>query len=78
MYPLKITAIERNCRNFNGGHLPYFCTFHFAGLPYLTERSSVFDFNRTIKFSSNGSQIIVTYVEVLKHTVKFDMPEKIY
>ena len=42
----------------------------------LTERSSVCDFNRTVNFLSNDSQIIATYAEVLKYTVKFNMPEK--
>ena len=73
----KITAIERNCRNFNGGHLPYFCILHFGGLPYLTERSSVCDFDRTVKFLSNDSQIIATYAGVSKYTVKLNMSEKI-
>ena len=75
----KIKAIKRNCLNFNGGHLhevPYFCTPHFGGLPNLTERSSLCDFDRTIKFLSNDSQIIATYAEVLKYTVKFNIPEK--
>ena len=72
-----ITAIERNCRNFDGGHLPYFFTLHFLGLPYLTERSSVCDFDRTVKSLLNDSQIIATYAEVLKCTVKFNVPQKV-
>ena len=76
MYPSKITAIERNRRNVNGGHLPYFCTLHFGGVPYLTERSPVCDFDRTVNFLSNDSQIIGTYTEVLKYNVKFNMPER--
>ena len=48
-----------------------------VGLPYLTERSSVCDFDRTVKFLSNDSQILATYAEVLKHNVKFNMPENI-
>ena len=78
MYASKTTDIERNCRHFNGGHIPYFCTFHFGELPYLTERSSVCDFDRTVKFLSNDSQIITRYAVVLKYTVKFNMPEKVY
>ena len=49
--------------------------FTFVGLPYWTERSSVCDFDRTVKFLSNDSQIIATYAEVLKYNVKFNMPK---
>ena len=45
-------------------------------MPYLAERSSVCDFDRTVKILSNDSQIIATYAEVLEYTVKFNMPEK--
>ena len=45
---------------------------------YLTERSSVCDFYRiVIFFLSNYSQIMAIYAEVLKYSVKFNMPEKI-
>ena len=47
-----------------------------GGGAYLTERSSVCDFDRTVKFLSNDSQIIATYAEVLKYTVRFNVPEK--
>ena len=46
------------------------------GLPYLTERSSVCDFDRTVKFLSNDNQIIATYAEMLKYTVKFKYEKK--
>ena len=72
----KLIAIERNCRNFNGGHPPYFYTLYFWGLPYLTERSSVCDFDRTVKFLSNDSQIIATFAKVFKHTVKLNTHER--
>ena len=55
------------------------CTFHFWGLPCLTACSSVWDFDRTVKFLTDGSHIHVfaTYAEVLTYTVKFNMPENI-
>ena len=55
-----------------------FHTLHFVGgLPYLPERSPICDFDRNVKFLSNDSQIIASYAEVLKYTVKFNMQKKI-
>ena len=51
--------------------------FILGGLPYLTERSSVCNFDRTVIFLSNDSQITASYAEVLKYTVNFNMPETI-
>ena len=47
--------------------------FIFGGLPYLTERCSFCDFDKTVKCLSNDSQIIAAYAELLKYTVKFNM-----
>ena len=54
--------------------------FIMRGYPYLTERSSVCDFDETFNVLSNNSHIIATYAEVLKYSVKsvkFNMLEKI-
>ena len=51
--------------------------FILWGLPYLTQRISICDFDRTDNFLSNVSQIIATYAEVLKYAVKLSMPKKI-
>ena len=54
--------------------------FLLRGCRYLTERSSVCDFDETFNFLSNNSHIIATYAEVLKYSVKsveFNMLERI-
>ena len=76
-FSLKSIHKKNNSRNFNGGHLPYFCALHFAGLPYLTEDNSVCNCDRTVKCLSNDSPIIAIYAEVLKYIVKFKIPETI-
>ena len=59
--------------------IPSFCVCVCGGgggLPCLTERSFVCGFDRTVKFLSNDSKFIATKAEVLKYTVKFNMPKK--